>query len=562
MSKAVTKEQLAECLERIGDYFVQTNEDFTGASSSAAGEKGMVPAPAAGNQNKYLRGDGTWQVPANTTYSNFVKSGSGAKAGLVPAPSTTAGSTKYLCENGTWSVPAGGGGSGGGECGVKLADVTSVGYDTSPGKVTVTWTDPSDVTYQNASIARWAGTKLVRKVGSAPANESDGTVVKDSKTRNQYKTTGFVDSGLTDGTSYYYRFFPYTDVGTHTKGTSFNATPNKIATTMTVTKTGDAYGVTGTAVQVGTITTDGDGQLTATSSNTNVGTVSISNKKVYVTPKADGTITVTVNQLAGINYSSAGPKTISVTVAVMSTTLNNNTPAKIQYAAQHDLASSLWDIGDYFEMTLNGNWQCTDNVISLSNYKIRCILIGINHNADKEGNHLLHFQMGKNTNNVDVGFNYSKINSEYTNSGGWKSCKMRTITMTNLYNTIIPSNWRAVIKPCTKYTDNTGGSNADASYVTATSDNCFLLAEYEVFGNRTYANSAEQNYQKQYAYYANGNSKVRYMHDSPTITHGWHARSVWENSMARFCGGRKSGEADWHDADSGYYCFSPVFCIG
>lgn len=41
----------------------------------------------------------------NTTYTNFVKSGSGAKAGLVPAPSTTAGTTKYLREDGTWSVP-------------------------------------------------------------------------------------------------------------------------------------------------------------------------------------------------------------------------------------------------------------------------------------------------------------------------------------------------------------------------------------------------------------------------------------------------------------------------
>lgn len=56
------------------------------------------------------KGDGTsfsWTtVDTNTTYTNFVKSGSGAKAGLVPAPSTTAGSTKYLCENGTWAVPA------------------------------------------------------------------------------------------------------------------------------------------------------------------------------------------------------------------------------------------------------------------------------------------------------------------------------------------------------------------------------------------------------------------------------------------------------------------------
>jgi hypothetical protein len=49
-------------------------------------------------------------VPADakftdTTYSNFVKSGSGAKAGLVPAPSTTAGTTKYLREDGTWVKP-------------------------------------------------------------------------------------------------------------------------------------------------------------------------------------------------------------------------------------------------------------------------------------------------------------------------------------------------------------------------------------------------------------------------------------------------------------------------
>lgn len=41
----------------------------------------------------------------DTTYSTFVKSGSGAKAGLVPAPSTTAGTTKYLREDGTWAVP-------------------------------------------------------------------------------------------------------------------------------------------------------------------------------------------------------------------------------------------------------------------------------------------------------------------------------------------------------------------------------------------------------------------------------------------------------------------------
>ena len=82
-----------------------TYSNMTAATASAAGKAGLVPAPAAGNQGKFLRGDGTWQTPANTTYSDFVKSGSGAKNGLVPAPPTTAGTTKYLREDGTWQVP-------------------------------------------------------------------------------------------------------------------------------------------------------------------------------------------------------------------------------------------------------------------------------------------------------------------------------------------------------------------------------------------------------------------------------------------------------------------------
>lgn len=48
-----------------------------------------------------------WNADSNATYSNFVKSGAGAKAGLVPAPSTTAGTSKYLREDGTWQTPPG-----------------------------------------------------------------------------------------------------------------------------------------------------------------------------------------------------------------------------------------------------------------------------------------------------------------------------------------------------------------------------------------------------------------------------------------------------------------------
>lgn len=42
-------------------------EVMKGATASAAGNAGLVPAPAAGNQNKFLRGDGTWQVAGEVT---------------------------------------------------------------------------------------------------------------------------------------------------------------------------------------------------------------------------------------------------------------------------------------------------------------------------------------------------------------------------------------------------------------------------------------------------------------------------------------------------------------
>lgn len=76
------------------------------ASASAAGKAGLVPAPAAGAQAKYLRGDGTWQTPPNTTYSNMggATSSAAGSAGLVPAPAAGK-QTSFLRGDGTWVVP-------------------------------------------------------------------------------------------------------------------------------------------------------------------------------------------------------------------------------------------------------------------------------------------------------------------------------------------------------------------------------------------------------------------------------------------------------------------------
>lgn len=89
--------------------WTDTNTTYTNmgaASASASGKAGLVPAPTAGAQAKYLRGDGTWQTPPNTTYSNMggATSSAAGSAGLVPAP-TAGKQTSFLRGDGTWVVP-------------------------------------------------------------------------------------------------------------------------------------------------------------------------------------------------------------------------------------------------------------------------------------------------------------------------------------------------------------------------------------------------------------------------------------------------------------------------
>lgn len=54
-----------------------TYSAFKGATASAAGGAGLVPAPAAGKNTSFLRGDGTWVIPEGTTYSVATQSQNG-----------------------------------------------------------------------------------------------------------------------------------------------------------------------------------------------------------------------------------------------------------------------------------------------------------------------------------------------------------------------------------------------------------------------------------------------------------------------------------------------------
>ena len=89
---------------------LMTGEDnFTGATAGQAGEAGLVPAPASGDNTKYLRGDGTWQTvssyslpPATTSSIGGVIVGGGL---TVDGNGTIATDTFSTAEwNALWGV--------------------------------------------------------------------------------------------------------------------------------------------------------------------------------------------------------------------------------------------------------------------------------------------------------------------------------------------------------------------------------------------------------------------------------------------------------------------------
>lgn len=189
-------------------------------------------------------------------------------------------------------------------------------------------------------------------------------------------------------------------------------------------------------------------------------------------------------------------------------------------------------IGDVKSVVLNG----TVGYLTFSNTTSYCFILGFRHNFSVEGTGI-HFQFGKTgLGGTDVAFVDSRynatgstaafrFNTSASNSGGWDSSYMYGTIMPAFYNAV-PSALQSIVATMTKYTDNTGGGSDTASHVTAVNEQFSLASEFEIFGVRAYANSAEQNHQQQYAYYKAGNSHKKYKHNSTSASCAWWYRSV------------------------------------
>lgn len=249
--------------------------------------------------------------------------------------------------------------------------------------------------------------------------------------------------------------------------------------------------------------------------------------------------------------------------------LNNNSWTLISIIANNGKGADYWSIGDAKEITLNG----TAGAATYDNASLWAQIIGFNHNPDCEGTSSIHFQIGTTaqTGGTSVALddakygsytsnsNYFTMNSSSYNSGGWKSSKMRTITLPAL-KAIMPADLTSVIKTIPKYTDNVGGGSGHTeSNISTTEDDLFLLSEFEVFGSQNYANSYEKNFQKQYAYYSVGNSKIRYKY-STTTSCFWWLRSPRYNYSNSFCNVFSDGCAGYYYAHYSCGC-APCFAL-
>ena len=167
-----------------------TYSTFKGATTSAAGGTGLVPAPATGAANRYLRSDGTWQVPPdnNTTYSNMggASSSAAGHSGLVPAPAAGA-SNRYLRSDGTWSVPPDNNTNTTYSLSKNGSTITLTGSDGSTTSVT-----DSNTTYSLSSFgvnASAAELNYVKGVTSSIQTQLNGKAASDH-THSNYLTTG------------------------------------------------------------------------------------------------------------------------------------------------------------------------------------------------------------------------------------------------------------------------------------------------------------------------------------------------------------------------------------
>ena len=217
-------------------------------------------------------------------------------------------------------------------------------------------------------------------------------------------------------------------------------------------------------------------------------------------------------------------KVYNITAIAINPVLNESSWNDISTVSSLNMGANAWAIGDIKMITING----TITSITFNN-SYGVFIASFSHNPSVEGSGILFHSFKNNlTEKKDIALYANfQMNTSATTNGGWRDCYMRQNIIPQFENAI-PSDLKNVVKISTIYSHNhTGGSRYNnASYVTATQDKFYLLAEFEIFGGGTCANPYERNHQVQVEYYKLGNSRVKYQSDNQSFASRWWERSV------------------------------------
>ena len=450
---------------------------------------------------------------------------------------------------------------------VMAASTTAVTIKYQRAGVTVTTTQAVTVLEMSSISVKTAPNKTAYYIGES--FDATGMVIEATMSNGTKKTvTGwtYTPSGALSKTDTAVTI-SYTENGvtkTCTQAITVSNYLSSIAVTHAPTKTSYFTGETFNSAGMVVTATMADGSKKTVTGYTCSPTTMAANTTAVTVSYSEGGVTKTT--------------TTPVTVTSISNTLASNSWATIRAVSDAGKGSNYWSVGDAKGITINGKVGAT----TISNLAISVFILGFNHNASREGSNRIHFQIGK-INGTLVGLvdgnygNYTSttgaftMNTSNTNSGGWNNSHMRktvlgsnstsaTSPAANTLLAALPADLRAVMKPATKYSDNTGGGSDTASYVTSTTDLLPLLSEFEYHGARYYANSAEKNYQAQYDYYRAGNSKVHYRHNATgTAASAW-CRSVRSGYNYDFCRVSTDGGATGTNADYSW-ALAPCFFV-
>lgn len=273
-----------------------------------------------------------------------------------------------------------------------------------------------------------------------------------------------------------------------------------------------------------------------------------------------------ITQSKMVQLESIGIHSVSIELTLASSTLETSSWNKIKEISNAGTGPTMWSIGDKKSVIVNG----TINGYSY-NTTLYVFITDFAHNVSVEGTGIC-FQGFKDEQGKDVTIcapNYNGtgsgfvINQEIITTGGWNGSYMKQ-TIIPQFKNALPTDLVSNIKTTTIWTHNVnGGSDNDYAFnVTSTQETIYLLAEFEIYGKRGWANNYEQQHQTQYQYYKNGNSSIKYNYTSTASAVNWWTRSAEcvRNQDWSFVQVSTNGSVSYNYT---YYSigFSPVFKI-